>query len=274
MDERAYNVSSDRRSPSADIDFDGQRSSIEGEGLTADRFMEEMDPETVVAGYWATDTGTLDLNTRRTLLSLLRGPYLDSRREPDLWKTLLAHENEIRTRLSDLFLDLIVDEDIGIAFVRNPESTHQDLPKAVRSQPLTLIDTVMVLFLRRELLSDTNERVYIGREELFGQLASYRELGRFDEAGFRKKLDAAWKKLIKSGILHKIQGEDRCEISPVLPLVFGVEECRSVQAAFEKLLNEQSIDEGDDIEGSSDMSADELADELDREDEGVDDELF
>lgn len=206
--------------------------------------------------YWATDEGRLDFDTRRCLLSLLRGPYLDARREPEMWKALIAHEEEIRIRLSDLFLDLIVDDEALVAFVRNPETVEIELPKAVRSQPLTILDTVMVLSLRRELLSDTDERVFVSRDDLFGQLATYRSVTKLDEAGFRKKLEASWNKLIKNGILHRMQGEDRCEISPVLPLVFGVSECQSVEAAFERLLEEGSDGEcgGDDEEDDDDES--------------------
>lgn len=107
---------------------------------------------------WAEDKGTLPLDARRALLQLLRGPFVDAVRHKDLWNAILNNQEAIASRLNDLLLDLIIDTEAGIAFVRNAGSDTESFPKAVRAVSLTLSDTIMVLTLRHELLTSTSER--------------------------------------------------------------------------------------------------------------------
>src|SRR5690606_12698218 len=92
--------------------------------------------------------------SRRALLELVRGPYLSRARSPQNWSSLLADETVIRSRLNDLFLELVLDRDSEFAFVRNAESTEIQVPRAVRSESLTFIDTAMLLALRHTLLNE------------------------------------------------------------------------------------------------------------------------
>ena len=193
-------------------------------------------------GCWEGDTGTLDFDARRALLQLLRGPSLVSDKHTELWQALLNHKAAISSRLADLFLELVVDEAAGTAFVRNAPADNPNAPKTVRNQPLTIIDTIMVLLLRRELLTCGFERALIGRGELFDQMAQYRPLAKLDESAYLKKLEASWAKLDNAGILQKTDAEDRYEISPVLKLIFGADEVRAVNEEFDRLLAE--VDEG------------------------------
>ena len=93
-------------------------------------------------GLWRGDAGELPDRTRRVLLRLVRGPYLSGAREAQLWAVLLTDEMVIRSRLADLFLELVIDRDNAFAFVRNAPS--DDVPKAVRSEALTFLDTAAV----------------------------------------------------------------------------------------------------------------------------------
>ena len=56
---------------------------------------------------WTGDTGRLHDQSRRALLRLLQGPYLSGRAQPQLWSALVADEATIRSRLHELFLDLV-----------------------------------------------------------------------------------------------------------------------------------------------------------------------
>lgn len=196
-------------------------------------------------GYWPQDRGGLEFDARRTLLQLIRGPMITAENNSELWRALLNHRQSIEVRLADMFLELVIDHDAGIAFVRNAVSEQTELPKAVRSQPLTLIDTVMVLNLRKELLIGYPERVFIGREELFEQLSHYRPVVKLDEAAYRKRLDTSWSRLSKAGLLQDTDTEDRYEISPVLKLIFGADEVRAINAEFDLLLKETPPDDGE-----------------------------
>ncbi|WP_454084119.1 DUF4194 domain-containing protein [Georgenia sp. Marseille-Q6866] len=192
---------------------------------------------------WDGDTGTLHLASRRALVQLLRGPYLAARRHPQLWSALLGDEQPIRSRLADLFLELVLDTEAEVAFVRNAEPDGVEAPRVVRAAAMTFMDTAMVLHLRQLLLqAGSGERVIVGADEVADQLQVYRGRDDADPAGFAKRINASWTKLEKYGILQRTSTEGRVEISPVLRLVFGAEEIAAVQSEFERLLTRHDDD--------------------------------
>lgn len=186
-------------------------------------------------GLWPGDRGLLELNSRRALLQLVRGPLISADTGKDLWQALLNDRLAIASRLADLFLVLVIKEEDGIAFVQNAPSADPRVPKTVRAQPLTLIDTILVLMLRRELVG-SGGRVIIGREETYATLANYRPVSQLDEAAYRRRLDNSWNKLVNNGMLMGTDIAERFEISPVLKLVFSAEDAEAVSAAFDELL--------------------------------------
>lgn len=110
-----------------------------------------------VPGLWEGDTGVLGEQQRRALLELIKGPYLSGVKSPALWSALLADEAGIRSRLDELFLELVLDRVGEFAFVRNVSTTQLMVPSAVRSAALTFLDTAMLLVLRQMLLAGEAE---------------------------------------------------------------------------------------------------------------------
>jgi len=190
------------------------------------------------AGLWPGDSGELEDRTRRVLLRLVRGPYLSGVREAQLWSVLLSDERVIRSRLADLFLELVIDRDHEFAFVRNV--ADETAPKAVRSEALTFLDTAMLLALRQILLSEEGRgRVIVGQAEVFEQLAVYRTADR-DEQDFTRRLNSSWHKMQnKFRVLHSV-GEDRAEISPVLRLIVDADQVRAITAEYERIARDGS----------------------------------
>jgi hypothetical protein len=94
----------------------------------------------------------------------------------------------------------------------------------------------MLLHLRHQLLSAGGaERVIVGQDEVTDQLGVYREGDNADPAGYAKRINASWTKLVKYGILAPTSTEGRFEISPVLRLVFGAEQIAAVQTEYARL---------------------------------------
>ena len=182
------------------------------------------------------DHGELDPATRRVLLSLIRGPYLRAEEQTKVWSALVRHEGVVRTRLADLYLDLVLDLDAGVAFVRNLEI--DDAPKVVRAHRLTVLDTALVLFLRKRLLAGQGSvaRTFVGRDEIEDQLRSYQRLVATDKKGFTDRITASINKMTKNSVLLPAGTEDRWEISPVLALVFGADEVAAVTADLSRLV--------------------------------------
>lgn len=184
---------------------------------------------------WPGDTGRLREPSRRALLQLLRGPYLGAERHPSLWAALLNDEPELRSRLADLYLELVIDHEAQIAFIRNVES-DADAPRVVRTSPLTFIATALLLHLRQQLLTATpGTRVIVDLDEVTDALAVYRGVDESDPAGFAKRIRAAWSRMIDYGVLAATSTEGRFEISPVLRLVFGADQIAALRAEYARL---------------------------------------
>lgn len=185
---------------------------------------------------WPGDAGSMRAPSRRALVQLLRGPYLSADRHGNLWGALLNDERQIRSRLADVYLDLVVDAESQVAFVRNVDSLIADAPRVVRSATLTFMDTAMLLHLRQQLLSAGGaERVIVGQDEVIDQLGVYKDGDNADPAGYTKRINASWTKLVKYGILAPTSTDGRFEVSPVLRLVFGAEQIAAVQSEYSRL---------------------------------------
>ena len=205
------------------------------------------------SGLWSGDTGTLGERTRRVLLELLKGPYVSGTQAPQLWAALVADEGLVRSRLHDLFLDLVIDRVDEFAFTRKIVTDEIDAPAAVRSERLTFLDTAMLLVLRQLLLAAPGEkRVIVDREEVYERLAIYRT---GDESTFQRNLNGAWSRMSnRLRVLHKA-GEDRFEISPMVKFLVDEDRVRELIAVYERIaagetdageINADEIDDGED----------------------------
>lgn len=191
----------------------------------------------VGARLWPDDRGTLPAPARRALARLVRGPYLAAETEPDTWRALLTNEDVVRERLADQYLDLVVDTDAQVAFVRDVQAP--DAPRVVREVTLTFLDTALLLHLRALLLDSADGRVTISRDEAADHLGRYRRRGGGSPMDFTRQLDATWARLIESGMLEPLSG-DRCLVSPVLRTVFGADQVAALSAEYARLAKESA----------------------------------
>ncbi|ELT43221.1 DUF4194 domain-containing protein [Arthrobacter nitrophenolicus] len=204
-------------------------------GVTGPAGGEELVSDVVL---WDGDNGTLREPSRRVLVQLLRGPYLSASRHGNLWTALLSDEDAVRSSLADLFLDLVTDHAAQVAFVRNTYA-DVDAPKVMRTATLTFLDTALLLHLRQTLLQESGGRkTIVGADEVADQLQVYRGKDNADIAGFSKRINSSWQKMVKYGLLAATSTEGRFEVSPVLRLVFGAEEIAAVQAEYRRLAAE------------------------------------
>jgi hypothetical protein len=191
-------------------------------------------------------------------VQLLSGPSLEGRRHPKLWPVLLRDEAVLQRRLHDLFLDLVIDRDMQVAFTRQADAGDLEVPILLRRAQLTFIDSVLVLFLRQRLTqAETHgDRAVVARDEMVENLVLYERAASTDRAGFTKRIAASIEKMKKHNILQKIRSsEDRFEISPTLKLLFTAEEIVALAALYEAMaagespaLDRQPLDDSEDEE--------------------------
>ena len=184
------------------------------------------------------DTGVLPLEVRRALCQLLAGPSIDAARHAALWPVLLRYETTLRSQLCELFLELVVDRESGVAFVRQAETGELDTPVLLRSSPLTFIDTVLLLHLRQQLLEGEAQgrRTAVEESALVDALSVYEKNFSTDRAGFAKRVAAAIGKMRESHVLERLRGsEDRYEVSPTLKLLFSAEDVQTLTQVYREL---------------------------------------
>jgi hypothetical protein len=190
------------------------------------------------------DSGELVLDTRRALVQLLAGPALDGRRHAKLWPVLLRDELAVRKRLSELFLELVIDRDAQIAFTRQADTGDLEVPLLLRRAQLTFIDSVLVLYLRQRLTHAEahSERAVVSSEEMVDNLTLYERAASTDRAGFTKRVHASIEKVKKHNILQKIRASDeRYEISPTLKLLFSAEEIQTLTALYLRMAAGETV---------------------------------
>ncbi|MBV6325227.1 DUF4194 domain-containing protein [Duganella violaceipulchra] len=184
------------------------------------------------------DSGELPLDTRRVLVQLLSGPALEGRRHAKLWPVLLRDEQAVKRRLAELFLELVIDRDMQVAFTRQADTGDLEVPLLLRRAQLTFIDSVLILYLRQRLTqADAHgERAVVSTQEMVENLTLYERAASTDRAGFAKRVHASVEKVKKHNILQKIRAsDDRYEIAPTLKLLFSAEEIQSLTQLYQRM---------------------------------------
>ncbi len=174
---------------------------------------------------------------RRALVTLLMNRYVSRARHRVAWEGILTYENDLRGRLDEMYLDLIVDHETEVAFKRQQDG--DDVPRMLRRErALTRDASFVLIFLRREYaFADPDDGpVMITRDQIGEFLRAYREDGDGDDARFSRRVDAAINALIKPWqILEPDPAVDYLfTVSPVIVPLVGVDEMSRLEAAFRK----------------------------------------
>lgn len=191
------------------------------------------------------DTGRLSLEQRQLLVYLLKGPYLLRSERPNLWKTLFTSRKVIESSLNDLFLTLIMSEDMGVAFCKQADVGELESPQFLRQFELRFIDSVLLLEMRERLYASEvkGERSLISLESIEEILKSFDPNSKTNEKIFRQHVGAVVKRMLERRLLLRVSSNtDLFEISIVLKLLFNAEEIQALQEAYlEKARREESV---------------------------------
>jgi hypothetical protein len=184
---------------------------------------------------FAGDHGSMPLDARLALCKLLTGPFIND--DSPHWPAILREEALLRSRLADVFLDLILDRERRVAFTRQTDTGELDTPVLLRSAPLTYIESVLLLHLREALIDaeTRNERAVIDEASLLDHLELFAGAGD-DRVGAHRRIGAAIEKMKKNNVLQGIRGADkRYEISPALRLLFTANDVEALGKAYRQL---------------------------------------
>jgi uncharacterized protein DUF4194 len=195
---------------------------------------------------------------RRALVSLLLNRYICRARHRVAWEGILTSENELRTRLDEIYLDLVVDHEAEVAFKRQQDG--DDVPRVLRREKALSRDASFVLiFLRREYaFADPDDGpVIVTRDQIAEFLRPYREDGDSDDARFSRRVDIAINTLVKPWqILEADPAVDYLfTISPVVVPLIGPDEMHRFEAAFRTAAASSGSSLPTDVHGGDGASA-------------------
>lgn len=213
------------------------------------------------------DEGLLPAEVRGTLVRVLASRFVDGVRNPTLWTRVLRHEQVLRSRLHDIYLDLVIDRRRLVAFTQQLE-LDEDVPVLLRKEkPLTLAAAVLLLHLRQEYDRGAVEGrdVVVEHGELLDHLEVWKDVDDQNPASFRKRCEAAITAVREKGILVPVS-DGRYRISGVIHALMTAEKVDAMTAAFEELAAGAGEAAGEGAGDGAERSDDE------QDDEGQDDE--
>ena len=194
--------------------------------------------------HWEGDSGTLSYHSRRALVQLLKGPLVTEFQHPNVWRAISSDEPALRQALNNVFLELVYDEEAGIAFTRPaggedgallPDGSREPIPAVLRTESLSHMDTLILLHLRQELMqAQAGERTIIDREDLRGTVMAYRMSDDRDESNLSKRFGASFKRIESYSLLRSTETEGRYEVSPALKHIFDADMVTSIKTEYEK----------------------------------------
>jgi hypothetical protein len=184
------------------------------------------------------DQTAMPVDAKRALVSLLRHGVILASDRNKLYEALCRYQNKIRHFLADIYLQLVLDEKAGVAFVASIEEDDDCLEEGeevislINKRTLSLYDTLVLLILRKhyqERETAGEQRIIIDADKVESHLTPFLPLIN-SERKARTHLMATLGRCKDKRILNVVRGsEERFEITPVIRYV--------IDAAFlEKLL--------------------------------------
>lgn len=182
------------------------------------------------------DEGLLPAEVRNTLARLLSTRFIDGVRNPAWWARVQRHENVLRSRLNDVYLELVLDRRREVAFTQQVD-LGEDVPILLRKEkPLSLPAAILLLHLRQEYDRGAVEGrdVVVDHADLLDHLEVWKDVDDQNPATFRKRCEAAIAAVREKGILAMVTPE-RYRISGVIYSLLTAEKVDAMTAAFEEM---------------------------------------
>ncbi len=205
-----------------------------------DASQEATENEAAAKENWPGDCGTLSMPLRRVLVTLLKGPYLYREKRKDAWNLLMNNLPVIREQLANLLLTLVIDDEVGVAFVKSPDLGDVQAPSLLNKYTFRFLDSVLLIEMRDRLMraNQHGDRAVMQIDEINAHLGVFEASAKKDRAVFATRVNAVIKRMKERHLLLDCgRGSDTWEISPVLKVVFDaaqVDELRHIYEAAAK----------------------------------------
>jgi hypothetical protein len=202
------------------------------------------------------DLGTEPAEIRELLTVLFKDHLVDGNQRARLWNVLIEHEDHVRSRLHDFYIELRVDAGHRIAF-QNQIDADEDYriltPQRTMSRELAMAVLVLVDRYQRAAVSNAPTVTVARREfaEAWEQMWGEKEK---DRVARDKNAEAALKRLFETGLIigrSPANGGESWTISPAVPVFYGPDVLKTMTTS---LLGDDHHDDADE-HGDDDLTA-------------------
>jgi hypothetical protein len=199
---------------------------------------------------FAGDTSELPPEACWALQELIAAPHVLEQARGS-WSALLRHEDKLRSRLSELGLQLELNRERGYAFTRQASDPSPHGRTLLRARTLSLAASALALWLYNQFLIAPDDAV-VEEPDMIDHLLGYKPPTDTDEAGFVKRARAAIRSLEEMHLIRSVSGTSRYLIYPVITAVLSAERVAVLTARYRELAagpaGPVSADQGDDDE--------------------------
>jgi hypothetical protein len=188
-----------------------------------------------------TNNLTMPKEARRAVVFLMRHGVVLAEKKAQLFEHICLHQQIIRQYLSEVFINLILDEKFGVAYIANIEADAEDgaeeeTASLIVRRTLTLFDTLILLILRKyyqEREAAGERKIVIDIDKVESNLTPFLPLTNSTKLE-RKKIHSAMQRMVTKKIISPLRNdEDRFEITPIIRYI--------VSAAFLETMLEQYL---------------------------------
>ncbi len=180
------------------------------------------------------DSSTLDNHTCWALQNLLSRRYISKEHEPELWSWMCQSRDVLASRLSELDLVLIVDDDIEYAYIEQADYESPWGRKLLRKETLNTYDSLLALHLTRLVRAAPDLKVLISREDIHTLFAGINNETDRDDSRLTDRVNGAIRRLTEVKLLISVDTET-FTVSPVILSVMTGARIEQLQTQFEAL---------------------------------------
>jgi len=157
----------------------------------------------------------------RVIIALLKGVVYEQN-DPALWQDLFKLQARTRDYISDLGLELMLDEAEGYAWLHTRAAVEgaPELPRLISRRQLSFPVSLLLALLRKKLVEfdagGGDSRLILSREEIVELLRVFLPAGS-NETRLVRQIDSYINKIVDSGFLRRLRGgENQFEVRRIL----------------------------------------------------------
>lgn len=189
--------------------------------------------------------GVMPAAGRIAMIELLARGSIWARKSPERFDGFMLHKAEILTALGNMNLSAMIDSVSRLVVLMQRRSTDDEGLTLIRTNPMTLMDTLVALILRkhyRDRESVGEQIITIDTEAIQEQLMPLLPPSNHSSLD-QKKLSSTLDRLKKHCLLVSVRGEDnRFEVSPAIQTVLSVPQLTTLLRRYQELAAEGGIE--------------------------------